>query len=263
VFPVGDKVSRNLVVGSYIESGIPICLVLNNSNYCNSNPQIEDIAHAVICIGHTKISEEAINNAVAEDYGGYSIVDYNDIEKKYVFIDDNFHPYQMDYLDAPTERYEDEAWKHCEIELAIVPLYEKILLSPITVKNIATNYILLCGQLQQTEIAMRIFLASSRSYRDYVCTNDMPETMKNMILKLRLPKFVWVVELSDRDLLRKEMAAGLMLFDATEPKFENLTALEMIFYNERAILISRDSFEPLVYDKVGNSMFHMYNKNLR
>ena len=223
------------MISSFVESGIPV--VLSITNYVDETYPVEDrIGHAILCIGHEQVTEENINQAVSEDINGISFIDYNNVKKRFVYIDDNYPAYRMDYLESPAESYSEKKWKDCKIRYAAYPLYEKILLMPYAVKNMATNFIqYLHGVKDGREISLRTFLASSRSYKDYVCRNNMPKEMKGMILNLYLPKFIWVVELSTRDGLKNNYAEGLLIFDSTEPKLANLTPLELMYYNGQAV----------------------------
>lgn len=233
--PVLGSDSDYGMIGSFVESGIPV--VLSITNYEDeSYPVADRIGHAILCIGHEQVTEEAINQVPSENINGVSFIDYNDVKKKFVYIDDNYPAYRMDYLESPAECYSEKKWKDCKIRYAAYPLYEKILLMPYAVKNMATNFIqYLHGVKDGREITLRTFLASSRSYKDYVCRNNMPAEMKEMILSLYLPKFIWVVELSTRDGLKNNYAEGLLIFDSTEPKLANLTPLELMYYNGQAV----------------------------
>jgi hypothetical protein len=253
-----------------VESGIPTVITINNFEAYENGDVNELIAHAILCIGHENVSSEAIDDAVAEtNEDGFNIVDYDKIKKKYVFIDDNYPAYCMDYLSKPTGRYNDVAdevernsWLACKIKFAIIPLYEKILLIPGLVKNMAINFLQYLNIPDGTELTMRTFLASSRSYRDYVSRNNMPQNMKDLILNLYLPKFIWVVELSTRTGLKQNYAEGLMIFDSTEPNFKNFSSLDIMYYKKHAAY--KDEQQILQFDNnVPEIQFECYRNNLR
>ena len=233
--PVLGNASDYGMIGSFVESGIPV--VLSITNYIDETYPVKDrIGHAILCIGHEQVTDESINQAGSEDINGIPFVDYDNIKKRFVYIDDNYPAYRMDYLESPAECYSEKKWKDCRIRYAAYPLYEKILLMPYAVKNMATNFVhYLNGVKDGREITMRTFLASSRSYKDYVCRSNMAKEMREMILNLYLPKFIWVVELSTRDGLKNNYAEGLLIFDSTEPKLSNLTPLELMYYNGQAV----------------------------
>ena len=267
---ITDDADGYSLISTFVESGIPTVITINNSEAYENDDVNELIAHAILCIGHENVSSEAIDEAVAEtNEDGINIVDYDKIKKKYVFIDDNYPAYCMDYLSKPTGRYNDVAdefernsWLACKIKFAIIPLYEKILLIPGLVKNMAINFLQYLNIPDGTELTMRTFLASSRSYRDYVCRNNMPQNMKDLILNLYLPKFIWVVELSTRTGLKQNYAEGLMIFDSTEPNFKNFSSLDIMYYKKHAAY--KDEQQILQFDNnVPEIQFECYRNNLR
>ena len=267
---ITDDADSYSLIGTFVESGIPTVLTVNNLVDYKLGRVKEPIAHAMLCIGHENLSSDAIEYAVAEtNADGINIVDYDKIKKKFVFIDDNYPAYRMDYLDHPTERYnklkdidDRKSWLACRIKFAIIPLYEKILLMPGLVKNMANHFLQYLSIPAGTELTMRTFLASSRSYRDYVCRNNMSQNIKDLILRLYLPKFIWIVELSSREGLKHNYAEGLMIFDSTEPNFKNLSSLGIMYYKKRAIY--KDERQTLqLDDNVPETQFECYRNNLR
>lgn len=260
--PVYDDASDYGMISSFVESGIPV--VLSITNYVDETyPLADRIAHAILCIGHEKLTEDSVNDVGSVADNGFSIVDYDNIKKKFVYIDDNYPAYRMDYLTTPADSYPVKKWKDCRIRFASYPLYEKILLMPYSVKYMATNFLhYLKGVDDGREITLRTFLASSRSYKDYVCRNNMPNRMRELILNLYLPKFIWVVELSTRKGLLENYSDGLLIFDSTEPKLTNLTPLELMYYNGQAVY--KDDSRTLKYSvNEPNAIFDSYRKNLR
>lgn len=267
--PISDDADGYAEIGAYVESGIPIVLTINNVEEYDAEKVNNLIAHAFLCIGHENVSPDAINGIVAEKRDGYpSIVDFDKIKKRFVFVDDNFPVYAMDFLDSPTDRYNDdcvslkEDWLACKIKFAIVPLYEKILLLPGLVKEMAKAFLFYLRIDEGKEITMRTFLASSRSYRDYVCRSSMPQQMKELILNLYLPKFIWVVELSTRKGLKENYAEGLMLFDSTEPKFKKFSSLSVMYYNKIAAY-KNSKGELQIASNFPEVKFESYRRNLR
>ena len=202
----------------------------------------EDIGHAVLCVGHEIVTERMIDTAVANKIdhisspnGLIDILDFDDIDKKFVFIDDNFPPYQCDYLATPTDRYSDSSWKACRVESIIAPLYDKIYMESYLAKEyirtlIKTPYFAyLCGH----QITMRTYLCSTRSYRNYVRQSNMSTDMKRIISDLFIPKFLWVTELSDADGLKNEQVEDLILLDATAMQTTYYEPLLVAFANQK------------------------------
>ena len=232
------------ILGCYVESGIPMVTALSNRGMSVD----EDIGHAVLCVGHEIVTERMIDTAVANKIdhisspnGLIDILDFDDIDKKFVFIDDNFPPYQCDYLATPTDRYSDSSWKACRVESIIAPLYDKIYMESYLAKEyirtlIKTPYFAyLCGH----QITMRTYLCSTRSYRNYVRQSNMSTDMKRIISDLFMPKFVWVTELSDADGLKNEQVTDLILLDATAMQTTYYEPLLVAFANQKCYFRKR------------------------
>ena len=226
------------ILGCYVESGIPIIVSLSNANTLHPipRPPKSTVNQAVLCVGREKLTKEHIDDAVAKKSQqldcGQKLIDFDDIYKRYVFIDDNFPPYQLDYLDTPVTRYSnDKKWEGCIIDHFIAPLHNKIYLEPHRVKIyirklLSTKYF---SHLRDNLITLRTFLCSARSFRNYVNTSEMSEGMKRQIGNVYMPKFVWVVELSTPDLLKQNKATGIILIDATECTLYNYKPLIVAF----------------------------------
>ena len=138
--PVEDNACDYGMISSFIESGIPV--VLSITNYVDDTyPAADRIGHAILCIGHERVTEQAVNEVQSITDNGLVFVDYDNIKKKFVYIDDNCPAYRMDYLQTPADGYSKQKWKDCRIRFASYPLYEKILLMPYSVKYMATNFL--------------------------------------------------------------------------------------------------------------------------
>lgn len=239
------------ILSCYIESGIPVMVALSNKQHINDEieagkkqEEVEDfIGHAVMCIGHETVTAAHIDNTVSQPVDGIlTVLDYDDIEKRFVFVDDNYPPYMMDSLSAPTGRYaplygRDQDWEHCLIDHFVAPLYRKVYLEP----KVAKGYLkeLLCSpfmsQVHGKDITLRVFLCSTRSYRDYVNRSSMSQEMKRMVSALTLPRFIWVAELSDRDKLKCGDVTGVIILDATECRTEFHDALLVSFCEDKVL----------------------------
>ena len=241
-FGFGSKVYSKLkfkddfprLLSCYVESGIPIIVTLSNRSTKGT------IGHAVLCIGHKEVSNEIIENLprnfnLRKDVNeliqskGISFYDWDDAEKEFVFMDDNCAPYKLAKLNKPCIHYNSKEWQECEIEYFIVPLYPKIYLEAYEAKNLAIN-ILLSGsfsKLNKSEVLIRFYLTSSRSFKDKVTLNEGFESIyieidgnkigvKNIIINTPMPKFIWVAELTTRELAKERKVNGLIILDATE-----------------------------------------------
>ena len=72
-----------------------------------------------------------------------------------------------------------------------------------------------------------------------------------------LPKFIWVTELSNKELLKQGQAYGVILIDATEPKIETLVAA---LFNNIYISLSMSKIEVITVDL---QPFNVFSNNLK
>lgn len=259
------------ILSCYIESGIPVMVALSNNQYINDQKavglkgdQLDDfIGHAVMCIGHETVTEGHIDNTSSENLTELTMLDYDNIEKRFVFIDDNFPPYMMDSLTQPTGRYallqaNGQPWDHCLIDHFVAPLYRKVYLEPKVAKGYLKELIQspFMKQLHKQDITMRVFLCSTRSYREYINHSSMSDEMKRMVARLTMPKFIWVAELSDRSLLKQGIAKGIILLDATECKTEYHNALLVSMCEGEVLCREHGS---LKRGLIKMNQFNMYN----
>lgn len=215
------------IISAYIESGIPIVAVLSNSD--------NDLGHAVNIVGREIDNVEKILNAqtkIISEEGAdkIEIIDYNDIERKYVFIDDNHPPYQIANLANPClEYYDEKKWHGCTITNIIVPLYPKIYLEANRARHNFFQYLknprigIKSGEVR----IIKVFLASSRSYKEYLALNEeLDKDLKELFLGATMPKFIWIAEISTKGNFVKKMCDGIIMQDATEPiKYTDSTTL--------------------------------------
>lgn len=208
------KETFNRVLSTFIESGIPVIGVL----------QGEQIAHALNIVGRQYDNrEDILKTPVVENIAkDLRIIDFNNIPRNYVLIDDNLPPYQLASLEAPTSNYSEKKWHQCELTNIIIPLYHRIYLDPINAKqnfiSILTRDIL---KIDNDPQILRMFLASSRSYKQYISLNGQIESeTKELILSLPMPRFIWIAEISGQESFKKGEIEGILLQDATgSPNF--------------------------------------------
>jgi hypothetical protein len=212
------------IIKTYVESGIPIVALLKNDR---------GVGHAVNIIGRECVSPKSIKEIQPSNSNEllkrFSVVDFTDIHAKYVFIDDNLPPYSITDLENPAEHYlveqPNSKWAGCKITQIIVPLHRKVFLEA----NRALPYLdFLLNKLHPyTNIPLwkKSFLSSSRSYKEYVALNNsLVADAKEILLNTTMPKFVWVLELSDMDQIVADLLTGLIIVDATEPKRHRMIA---------------------------------------
>lgn len=210
----------------YVESGIPLLVGMDNG-HAGGN-----IGHAAICIGHEQIDNGEVDNIVPNNIVDISgqmintlnaknikIFDWDDMKRKFIFVDDNYPAYQKANFDSPTIHYSDPAWHTCRINNFVVPLYSKIYLEAFEAKNYLMNYLIFGHQplANNSNVLVRFFLTSTRSFKDGLALNSSFDiTVKKLILNNPMPKFIWIAELSTKELIKDKKADGILILDATE-----------------------------------------------
>lgn len=250
----------NTILSTYIESGIPVIIGIKSAT----------IGHAIVAIGRENIDANNITQikaTIVKD--SFKVFDYNDIDKKLIFIDDNYPPYQKAYPRNPAEHYESFEWKECSIFCFVVPLHSKIYLEAFSAKraiySILENYHTTLDIENNTLI--KYFLTSSRSLKDSISGNITYTTaLKDLILSIALPKFIWVCELSTKDMLVNNECEGLILIDATEPNTLNTKPLILLVYKNKFVNFAQkfEGNSELFLDDLDESIkFSPYINNLK
>lgn len=209
----------------YVESGIPVVGVVQNNL---------GIGHALNIIGRNKITQDAIDKlAPFKTIGtGVNVFDFADIDLEYIFIDDNYPPYRSTKLQTPASYYIDPKWANCQITSFIVPLYPKIYMEAGEARKTALALIEELNLITNKDILIKSFLASSRSFKNEIALNSsLDSDAKELLLSISMPKFIWVMEITDKKLVMNNLATGMVVLDATEPKrFGIIAALIENYY---------------------------------
>ncbi len=206
------------ILKMYVESGIPVIAAIENL--------ATGIAHVVNVIGRTTAKSEDLAGITSEElHHSCSISNYYDLCKEYVFIDDNHPAYRVAPLEEPALHYNDTRWAGCTVTNFIVPLYPKIYLEADRAAELAKHFFQQLNALPNLRAGagarylLRTMLMSSRSFKHIVAHNTtLDATVKESLLYLSMPKFVWITELIKDTDYPHDMASGMILFDATEKR---------------------------------------------
>jgi hypothetical protein len=258
----------------YIESGIPLIVAVQGNS----------IGHAILCIGHNKVTPDMVDNLTEsmtesktesmtdkvkiapEDIDYY---DNDDIEKKFVFIDDNMPVCQQLLYKCPTGGYSsrkdcDPDWGNCKITHFIAPLYPKIYLEAYEAKKFCRQFIFEnFNNSNGKEIYLRFFLTSGRSFKNVInFNNTFDADNKQLLLETPLPKFIWVGEITNKQLIKNREANGIIVLDATEADTSELKPL--LFANYLNELFSIDPGKTIFSKKIlPLRKFSIFTSNLK
>ena len=240
----------------YIESGIPIIIGISTRK--------EDIFHAQCIIGRSIISNRDVDTLdKSTNFGNnVKVYEFEDLPLEYIFMDDNHPPYMSSNLEHPSSFYSpNTGWTDCKIDSFAVPLHPKVYLSAknarLFAKSLLRKYIIQFNILKDKEIILKVFLTSSRSYKQYLITNVTLENFyKNLLPGIVMPKFVWIAEISTKEQIKKEFVEGIFILDATESQGIYLIAGIVGDY------FLSENLNEFVRIKVPLSPFTRYKQNL-
>lgn len=183
----------------YIESGIPVAVELGTG-------KSKESGHSVICIGHGVMDKTQIGEAykISSKHGdGRTFINSADFYNSFVIIDDNEPIYNI--------REYEKLSTHEELKLTTlaVPLNRRMCMdAPDAEQSVLTilnddilgldNWLntISPGYLNDDEaIVMRLFLASSHSFKSYRVKTLPSIGAKELYAYVPMPRFVWVCEL--------------------------------------------------------------------
>ena len=188
----------------YLDSGFPVLASITTKS--------RDKFHAINIIGHKK--SDAIN-----DNSQYT---YNNNNTEYLVMDDTQSAYQTMSVDEPNQsiKYND----YTVLESIIVPLPERInllaehiieIIKNLRNKKFNKNVAELYGV---DHLIYRPFMMSAAGYMRAIKNNyfDADKKYFNQFFALGLPHFVWVIEITTKELSEKNKCCGHILLDATQ-----------------------------------------------
>lgn len=188
----------------YIESGLPLITCIQGD---------DNFGHAFVCIGRSTEGEVRVDNYSDESIQGNTrkLCYWNRNIDRFVVNDDNFPTYKIINFSSPAEGYPNV--KNAKIKSFIVPLHNEIYL-PAELAIETTN--VLIDLFNINEKCIRTFLTTSRSYKRYIVNStSFSVENKQALLRLDMPKFVWVSEYFDADSAAQKKAQGVFVLDAT------------------------------------------------
>ncbi|WP_440135732.1 hypothetical protein, partial [Chitinophaga sancti] len=209
------------LLSTYVESGLPVILIVQNS----------EMLHAVLAIGHEKVTDEMIDALPVTNEHDLEIAalvlqrniqlfDYDDIPRRMVLMDDNLPPYQLSVPESADCNCLIEGWRSYNITEYIVPFHTGIYLEAKLAKSKLKDLLFKSKFLipNNSRILIRIFLMPSRTFKDRLAKDQsIPKLAKEFMLNTIMPGFIWVGELSNKELIKQGQALGLFVLDATEP----------------------------------------------
>lgn len=253
----------------YIESGIPVAVNLTPIS-------IAGTAHSLVCIGHGQVKSELIKKAYKKRWIAWGdrqdthpIINSADFYDDYVVVDDNQPVYQVRSFDNLS------LFSDMKVENLAVPLYKRMFLDAPNAYTIMRSLLHSemfgieewAGEfLQRGEnVIIRLFMASSRSYKNYRMHTMNDAYVKQLYTLIPMPRFVWVCELYRMDDYKSLSAFGEVVIDATSAPNRGHRSLIMMHYPKVIAYRHPDQAE-VGFDYMAeleeDTLFPGYQKNL-
>lgn len=253
----------------YIESGIPVAINLVPIG-------ITGTGHSMVCIGHGEAKEELKTKAYkkrwlswAERDTAHPLINSADFYDDYVVVDDNQPIYHVRNF-KKLSLYSD-----MRIENLAVPLYKRMFLDApnafVTIRSLLHSKEFGINEwtndfLQQGEnVIIRMFMASSRSYKKFRMNTLKDTFVKQLYTIIPMPRFVWVCELYRIDDYDKLLAFGEVVIDATSAPNRGHRSLILMHYPKMIAYRNPDQTE-VGFDEMAELMkddlFPGYRENL-
>jgi hypothetical protein len=256
------------IFNDYVESGIPFIVGLTLKKH--GGEEEYEIGHSHIIIGHEALDHGAIRlqpivtGRHTDEVTGapkskfwskvlkyrdrsVALTDSAEFPKNYIAIDDNHAPYKaLDYGNPLQSLYGLSATKvsHVTIDSLVVPLNERINIDSVMARRTFQRILGEKAIWDQgkslsifedpnvpSELVTRVLLASSRTYKAKLVSNpDIHPDIREVIVGISMPRFVWIMELSTVDLYRNNQAIGVIVIDATEAARDTMASLIFAIY---------------------------------
>ncbi|MDR1200604.1 MAG: hypothetical protein LBL58_03095 [Tannerellaceae bacterium] len=237
------------LLNCYIQSGIPLVVSVNfkvalkkgQAQTEDKDKNRGDNNHAIICIGHTKEVASECESTIANYFQkqpktpSLKIFDWEYLAKEYILMDDSTPAYRkatfsrmLTLREKDKEKYDIES----QIKHFVAPLYHRVYMDARFAKEKMHIYINERKNLYPlknvpNKVILRTLLAPSRLYKQYIIcnmgNNGLNKELKNAIVSLEMPKFIWVGEISAFDFSKEidpetqmPLVRGLIILDSTE-----------------------------------------------
>jgi len=230
---------------TYLESGIPVILLLTNG----------DNGHAVLAIGRKDIDSD--NTQRIENYSNKTDISFSDFFDEILVMNDNDVPYKLVNYENPIDDF--------QLSSFIVPLNSRIYVDACQFKELFYKIIL---ELLEKGINLipspnnifRYYLTASKSYKNYIAQSEgISLEFKKMVVEKTMPKFIWVGEIiSGNTLNKKQNVEGIIAVDATET---GLSGLLMFAANSEFLIMKQDEYFIVKFDN--KLKFNRFAHNLK
>lgn len=197
---------------AYIESGLPIVGFFPSQE------------HAISMIGHGEIEYDILDNKemlqqLLDERG--NVILHSRLIKSIYVMDDRYFAYQEVPIGLP-DSSSDVKYGMNELYYAVVPLYSRMQLIYSEVYNRMITWLQNKVMKWEKINICRIYITSSNSLkRNAKEFATMPKQLKEVILQLSLPKFVWCIDLAGIENYKKQLTSGRIIIDTTSATWDS------------------------------------------
>ena len=158
---------------------------------------------------------------------GHGELDYNILQKKQGIIDssccvtsiivndDNVFPY-FSVSRKLKDDCSNNGYAMADIDFILVPLYNRVHQEYTVLYEKVIDYLETENLNIAEDSVIRVYLASANSLkRRALQDKSMDQLLKDILLRLEMPKLVWCVEISSKDEYKNRMVSARMIIDST------------------------------------------------
>lgn len=235
---------------AYVESGLPVVAFLN----------MEPQNHAISIIGHGEVDLSVLDN-IPVDYKSGVILSTSLIKSVYA-MDDRIFPY-VEVSKGLPDSNSSVSYGLPQLDYAVVPLHFRMQLSYRDIYNRMIQWVKNGDLNFGYKPVCRIYLTSSNSLKKRAFENkSMDGLLKELLLTLPMPKFVWCIDFADTESYKNELTTCRIIIDSTSATLEEEPWIfrhdsNIIQYKDRS-----DTSQDYHQIEVKVAPYEMYKNNL-
>ncbi len=235
----------------YVESGMPVAVGLDYGS----------LGHSIVCIGHgrksTDFPDRAVMNTKQMYDNGVFYINSAELYDEFIFQDDSQRPYIKRSRNLNNNSININS-KPVNINCIVAPLHRRMYMDAVVAKKVIINIlsepsytpyspekesidISKPGLTSNNPIVFRLFLASSRHFKESRLKNIKNKWLFDLYQEIPMPHFIWVCELYTKKGYLEKRPFGDIVLDATFPAQENsFDSFLLLCYPERVIAKNPD-----------------------
>ncbi len=236
---------------AYVESGLPMV------GFLKMDPE----NHAVAIIGHGKVDYESACDEIFDVDSG--VIMSTRLIKSIFVMDDRYFPYLEVTTSLPTQNGAID-YNVFQLQYVVIPLYKRMQLTYSQVYNRMITWIK-AGDFDFGEKPVcRIYLTSANSLKQHAMSNEtMSNELRERLVSLSLPKFVWCIDFADMNLYKSGKTSGRIIVDATASTLEKEPWILKHDSNKIRYKDYDKSDKRILKVKVDIAPYDMYKNNLK